>query len=387
MKRMIPGWILLALILFLPTIALAQNAQVKGQVFDRDGKPWPGVTVVLKSDTGRSFTLTTDKDGKFSQIGMSAGVYTFTLTQQAVGLNYSEKHQVQADQETDVTINFKQLIAQQGPSPEQQKQQEQQQTQFKNMKAHVDAGLAAIADSDELRKQLRAAPADQKAAIQDKLNTDYQTAVTELQQAEQSVGVKDTKNHAVVWSNLGVAYNLAGRFDDSVNAYQKAIDLNPQAGYYVGLSGSLANAAGEEKDPAAATSKINDAGADCDKATALDPTTTARCWKNIGIVLNNKGMFKDAIPALQKATTADAKDAQTWFLLGSAYTGMIDSKQEGDKVTFIIPPGTADAYQKCIDTDPNGPYAPQCKTMLDQLAAMGGGESTVVGSKKPAKKK
>ena len=55
---------------------------------------------------------------------------------------------------------------------------------------------------------------------------------------------------------------------------------------------------------------------------------------------------------------------------GSAFTGTIDSKQEGDKMTYIIPPGTNDAYQKCIDADPNGPYAAQCKTMLDSLAPM-----------------
>src|ERR1039457_7459550 len=92
------------------------------------------------------------------------------------------------------------------------------------MKAHVDAGVAALNDADELRKQLKAAPADQKAALQDKLNADYQTAISELQLGEQGVGAKDGKNHAVVWSNLGVAYNLTGRYDDGDAAYRKAID-------------------------------------------------------------------------------------------------------------------------------------------------------------------
>ena len=73
-------------------------------------------------------------------------------------------------------------------------------------------------------------------------------------------------------------------------------------------------------------------------------------------------------------------------MLGSAYTGSIDAKQEGDKMTYIIPPGTADAYQKCIDLDPSGPYAAQAKQNLDALAAMGGGESTAVGVR-PKKKK
>jgi predicted Zn-dependent protease len=131
---------------------------------------------------------------------------------------------------------------------------------------------------------------------------------------------------------------------------------------------------------------MNDAGADCDKAAALDPTSAGKCWKNIGIILSNKGDLKDAVPPLQKATQIDVKDAQAWYLLGSAYTGMIDSKQEGDKMVYVIPPGTADAYQKCIDADPTGPYAAQAKSMLDSLTAMGGGESTTVGEIKKKKK-
>ena len=391
MRRLIPAWIVLAIALLLPSIAAAQDVRVSGQVMDRDGKPWAGLTVVLKSDSGRTFTLKTDSNGKFSQIGLIPGIYTVTVISQADNLNYTEKHQLSSGQDNDIVINFKAILAQAGANPEQEKKQQEAANQFKNMKGHVDAGVAALNNADELRKQLKGAPADQKQAIQDQLKTAYETAVTELQQAEQAANAnpKDTKNHAVILSDLGVAYNLSGKYDDAVSSYQKAIDLNPQAGYYNGLSSSLANAAAAQTDPAAATAKISDAGAACDKASALqtppNPGDTARCWKNIGIVLSNKGNLKEAIPPLQKATQADAKDAQSWFLLGSAYTGTIDSKQEGDKMTYVIPPGTADAYQKCIDADPNGPYAAQCKSMIDTLATMGQGESTLVGARKKKK--
>ena len=275
---------------------------------------------------------------------------------------YTEKHQFASGEENDVTINFKSIVAQQaGGNPEQEKKQEEAANQFKNMKAHVDAGVAALSSAEDVRKQLKAASADQKPALEGQMKTDYQTAVTELQQAEQASAAnpKDTKNHAIILSDLGVAYSNSGQYDQAVGSYQKAIELNPQAGYYNGLSSSLANSAASQTDPAAVTSKIADAGAACDKASSLqtppNPTDTARCWKNIGIVLSNKGDLKEAIAPLQKATQADPKDAQGWYLLGSAFTGTIDSKQEGDKMTYIIPPGTNDAYQKCIDADPNGP--------------------------------
>ena len=53
-RRLIPVWIVLAIALLLPSIAAAQDVRVTGQVLDRDGKPWAGLTVVIKSDAGRS---------------------------------------------------------------------------------------------------------------------------------------------------------------------------------------------------------------------------------------------------------------------------------------------------------------------------------------------
>ena len=388
MRRVIRVCAMLVIGLAFATIAGAQNGHVMGQVIDRDGKPWPDVTVVLKADTGQTLTLKTDKDGKYSQIGLRGGLYTFTLTEAAHGLNFTEKHQISSEGDTEINFNFKLMAAQQGPSAEQQKAQAESQNKFKEMQTHFNAGKAAMDDSATLRAQFKAAAADQKSGIQDKMNADYQTAIAEFQQAEQGVTAKDVKNHAIVWANLGQAYESAGRFDDASNAYQKAIEMQPLPEYYTQAATALANVAAGQTDPAVSSSKIAEANADCDKAAALDPTKAAgvRCWKNVGIVLNNKGDFKDSVAPLLKATEADPKDAQWWFLLGSAYTGTIGAKHEGDKMTYVIPPGTADAYQKCIDLDPNGPYAAQAKQNLDALAAMGGGESTAVGVR-PKKKK
>ncbi|HEV3482972.1 MAG TPA: carboxypeptidase regulatory-like domain-containing protein, partial [Candidatus Acidoferrales bacterium] len=273
MRRLIPAWIVLAIALLLPSIAAAQDVRVSGQVLDRDGKPWAGLTVVIKSDSGRSFTLKTDNNGKFSQIGLTPGVYSVTVISQANNLNYTEKHQFSSGEDNDVTINFKAILAQQSTAnPEQEKKKEEAANQFKNMKAHVDAGVAALSSAEDVRKQLKAASADQKTALEGQMKTDYQTAVTELQQAEQAAAAnpKDTKNHAIILSDLGVAYSNSGQYDQAVTSYQKAIELNPQQpGYYNGLSSSLANSAAAQTDPAAVTSKIADAGAACDKASAL----------------------------------------------------------------------------------------------------------------------
>jgi len=387
MKQFIRACAALIIVLAFASIAMAQNARVLGQVMDTDGKPWPGVTVVMKADTGRTVSATTDKDGKFTRLGLSAGLYTFILTEPTKGLNYNEQHQLVSGQDNTIMINFKEIMAQQAAAhPEEQKKQEEQVNAFKEMQTHFNAGRAALDQYDALHKQLLAASADQRGPIQDQINQGSQTAITELQLAEQGVQAKDVKNHAIVWASLALAYDHAEKYDDAVNAYQKAIDLQPDPSYYLNMSTAQARVAAAQTDPAAATAKMGEAGVDCDKASALDPSTASKCWKNIGIILSNKGDLKDAVTPLQKATQIDAKDAQAWYLLGSAYTGMIDSKQEGDKMVYVIPPGTADAYQKCIDADPNGPYAPQAKSMLDSLTAMGGGEATSVGEQKKKKK-
>jgi tetratricopeptide (TPR) repeat protein len=389
MKRLTRALIILAAILAGATIAAAQSGRVNGQVMDYEGKPWPDVTVVLKSDNGRTFTLKTDKNGEFTQIGLTVGLYTITLSNQAGTANLGMQQQVTGNGETNVAINFKTLKEQGkvGPNPEAVKQQQEQQNLFKEMQTHFVAGRTAMDDWDALHKQLSAAPADQKSALQDKMAADTKTAISEFQLAEQGVQPKDVKNHAVVWSNLAQAFDRANQPQDAVDAYQKAIDLQPAPSAYIAQGTALASVATSQTDPAVAQKKLEDASADCDKAASLDPTPGAAksCWKNIGIILSNKGDLKDAIPPLVKATTADPKDAQSWFLLGSAYTGTIDSKQEGDKMTYIIPPGTSDAYQKCVDADPTGPYSAQCKSMLDTLATMAGGDATSVGTRKKKK--
>jgi tetratricopeptide (TPR) repeat protein len=391
MKRLINAQIILAFVLLIAAVASAQNnGRIDGQVMDRTGAPYANVTVTVKNpDTGFSKTLTTDKAGKFTQIGLTPGTYAITVTNEKDNVNFTQQVALTAGQDLPVTIDLKQAAAEAAANPEAQKKISEEANLFKEMKVHFDAGLAALTDAGDVRKQLASAPADQKSGLQDKLNTDYQTAITELGQAEKGVSPKDPKNHAVVLANLAQAYDFSKKYDDAVATYQKAIDLQPSAALYSNMSTSQTNAALAVKDPAGMQQKLTDANGDCDKAIALDPTSAAKCWKNIGIVLTNSGHMAESVPPLQKATAADPKDAQSWFLLGGSLTAMTVPKQVGDKLTYDIPAGTTDAYQKCIDAAPTGPYAAQAKEALDNLAALSGGVSTTEGQKtapKPKKK-
>ena len=386
-KRLINIAMIFALSLCFAAIASAQGTTAAGTVLDVNGGPFADVTVTAKSDTGRVFTAKTDKDGKFSIPNVPDGMYSVTINHPTIpAAGYTQRFQKLAGNNIPWDINLKAVMAASGNG----EKAAADQAAFKGMKAHFDAATAAYTEADSTRKQLATAPADQKAALQATMSKDLDTALTEYQAAEQGVNTKDTQNHALIWANIGRVDDLQGKYDDAAGAYQKAIDLKPSPDYYSQMSTSIINAGVAQKDPAVLQQKVTDASGACDKAIAgADPATqqtvAQRCWKNMGIVLSNKGDLKQAIDPLQKATTAAPKDAQSWFLLGSAYTGTIESQTQGDKEVFVIPPGTTEAFQKCMDNDPNGPYAAQCKDALDGVNAMTGGESTKFGNAPPPK--
>ena len=386
MKKLVRIWGALVLALLFASIAVAQDSgRLDGEILDKEGKPYPDVTVAIKnSDTGQTYTVKTDKNGKFVQLGLRSAIYLVTLTNENDKLSYGPvKFQVDSSKDNNFKLSFKELVAETAAAhPEDAKKKEEEEDKFKTMKLHFQNGLTAMTEATDLQKQIRTAPADQRAPLQQKRTADCQTALTEFQQAEQGVGAKEVANHATVLQDLGAAYECAGRYDDAAAAFQKAIDLKPQAAYYSGLSTNLANSAAAQTDPKVTESKLAEAHAGCDKAAALDPAVGGTCYRNVGIVLNNKGRQKDAVAPLQKATQANPKDAQAWYLLGSALTAMMDCKQEGEKMTCTLAPGTEDAYQKCIDIDPSSALGKECKDNLDGARAAAGGTETTVSKKK-----
>lgn len=130
--------------------------------------------------------------------------------------------------------------------------------------------------------------------------------------------------------------------------------------------------------------KMPDATATCDKILAADPAAKnmqAGCYKNVAIVLTNKGKLADAIEPLQKATQLNPQDALAWKLLGDALTNTITSKSEGGRMVYVIPPGTVEAYQGYLQLEPSGPYAGQVRAALEGFAQLAKPASTPAETK------
>ncbi len=373
MKRTLVAWGALAIALILlysPKAAAQFGDTLRGEVIDTQGKPFADLEVQVRNESGQNFTVKTDKNGAFTLSHLSPGLYTVSIHNPQV--NYSSQVQVRSDVENKVTINLKEIAAKQGINVEAMKQKEEQEKQFTNMKAHFDAGVAAMTEAGALKTQLATTAADQRAPMKEKMSGLYQTAVTELETAERGAEAGKDKNLATVQANLGTAYEAMGEYDKAAQEFGKAIDLKPmQAGYYIGWGTNLAR-----------SGKMQEAGAACDKAAAIDPANAGVCWRNVGIVLRLDNKMKEAVAPLQKATQVDPKNPDGWYLLGASLLAAMDYKQEGEKITYIVQPGTAEAYQKYLELAPTGPHAQEAKEALESLVALGQGVETKVSTRK-----
>lgn len=257
------------------------------------------------------------------------------------------------------------------------------------MKPHFANGNQAMQDAKAIRQLLQAAPSDQKPALLARMKEEYQTAISEYEQAIEEAEVRDEnglqvigligvirnglvsqqkavdmlvqdKDLPLILSNLGLAYSGVGQYQVAINSLEEAAMLKPAVGTYMELGTDLAQ-----------VSKTPEATAACDKILTVDPTAKnmqAVCYKNVAIVLTNKGKLLDAIAPLQKVTLLNPQDALSWKLLGDSLSNTITSKSQDGKIVYVIPPGTLEAYQRYLQLDPNGPYAGQVKSALEGFA-------------------
>jgi tetratricopeptide (TPR) repeat protein len=363
---------LAALVCALAPRAAAQNeGSISGQIMDITGKPWPDIGIQAVSDQGAKSDTKTDKDGKYSVRNLRSGVYTVYVQLPAPNKPFEVQCRVQGGNDVKVDVNFKDVVAKQGAEAQEAiKKQEEEKQKFQNMKGHFDAGVALLDQVKQAKADLGKAPTDQRDALKQQVADLSAKAVTELEGAKAAAPEKDPNLH-LIYARLADAYDVAGRTDDAIAAYKQAIEFKPTAAYYNNLGGIEGRAG-----------KIDEATAAYQKSAELDPINAAQAWRNFGITLYNASRLKEAVDPLKKSTALDPKNAQGWYLLGAALVGAMETKKVGDKLEFVIQPGTVEAYQKAVELDPNGTYGAQAKQGLDALQQIAPGIEMKVNTKK-----
>jgi tetratricopeptide (TPR) repeat protein len=164
---------------------------------------------------------------------------------------------------------------------------------------------------------------------------------------------------------LGAAQMNQGHYADSLDSYQRAIDLAQK------------DLAGKNAGPAAVAQiytaignanlklKKNDAAiAAYNKAAALSPNP-AVAYFNLCATMYNMGQpAAKTAAACDKAIAADPKKADAYFVKGSSLfgDGAVDKSNK-----FVVPPGAVEALKQYLVLAPDGPHAQDVKTMLDAL--------------------
>jgi len=102
----------------------------------------------------------------------------------------------------------------------------------------------------------------------------------------------------------GRSYDLAGRNDDAINAYQQAVTLKP-----------IMRVTTQSRQRARAPGKIDDARIAYTKSAELDPRSRLRV-RNFGIVVSVEPYAGRRRP---QRPEIDPKNAQSWYLLAPAW--------------------------------------------------------------------
>jgi len=357
--------------------ALAQTTgTVKGVCKDFDGKPIVQAQVLwLGTESGHKYTLKTNNKGEYFSLGIVPGKYNVTLSKDDKELFHYNGVPVGLDetvQDFDLKKEQTSQAQGQGLSAEQAAKAKEAAAKIENEKKTVGT----------LNDKLKAASAASEAG-------DYETAITTLTEANQIDATRD-----LIWFKLGDAYRMSAtkqtdsaeklkRYEMAATNYQKAIDLrtaSETAQKEADTNKKLAAYYNNLADADAKSNKVDDAMANYNKAAQLDPTTAATYLFNEGAVLTNAGKVDDAIVAFDKVIAADPNKAEAYYWKGVNLIGKATLK--GDKM--VAPEGTAEAFQKYLELQPEGKLAQPAK---DMLASIGATIETGFGNKKKPVKK
>jgi hypothetical protein len=69
--------------------------------------------------------------------------------------------------------------------------------------------------------------------------------------------------------------------------------------------------------------------------------------------------------AADKAVAADPTKVDAYYIKGQSLIQKATVDPKTQKI--VAPPGTADAYQKYLELAPNGPMAPEAKSILTEI--------------------
>jgi tetratricopeptide (TPR) repeat protein len=334
----------------------SQNtAQVEGKVLNA-GKPVPNAQITMTNgDNNRKYKVKADKNGAFMLIGVEFGRrYHIEVTGSNGEQLYAYDRPIMPPEgggPTQVTIDVSQAAEGQGGQASQPKYTKEQVDEMQKQKEKAENTNVLI-----------------KQAIDDMNAKNWSAALPILQQL-----VASDPNNWQYQQALGNTKLSLEQYEQAADAYAKGIqsaeaitNVDPKNPLTdpVKKKAGLAQMYTNEGNALLKLKKNNEAVAAFTKAASLDPNP-ATAYFNLCATQYNTGNVDGALDACDKAIAADPTKADAYFIKGSLLVG--ESKMENGKM--VPPPGAAEALNKYLELQPQGPHAADVKQMLDAIGS------------------
>jgi len=311
---------------------------IAGQVYDEQGQPLAGATIVIRGSERTELRLETETDpeGQFSQPDLQPGRYHLLLLREG-----------QILWSFPVTLPPK---------------QERLWVEIDLKKLHEAAQARRTLDPELERQQ----EADhQRQERQHLLQTYYNRGARHLREEEPEEALQEFQaalelepSRGTIHALMGTAYAAAKQTDAALEAYQRALELEPVEGAHHNNLGTLLVSAG----------RLPEALEHFRKAAQLDPDRAASYQFNLGAALLNAGRPDEAVSPLQHAIRSDPTLAVAHFFLGVALFCTSPPQASAEAPNRVAGRrGTEAAFQRYLQLEPEGEYAVAARDYLEQL--------------------
>jgi tetratricopeptide (TPR) repeat protein len=356
-----------------------EMGRIHGRVINPAGVPQKNGTVSLSVDGGEtlSYSFPVSPTGEYSgpaPPGEYTIVYRAPDTPEGKIVDYISGVEVVAGQDTaqDIDMTRQEFIARLSPDQQMQLQALRDANVAASSDAKRDAS-AIDADLQIVNLDLQAAGNARTTATQNlggsaaREDVDSMTAAIEnakLTEIE-TLMTKDAAadpTEPVVWIGLGSAEAGLRNYLDAESNFKKALDLAlkedpPRPEVVAAAQAGLG-------EVYARTLMVDDANAAFDAAAKADPSNAAKYLRSQAIAFFNAKNFDAQVDAADLAIKADPDQAILYYIKadGLAQNARVDPETN----KLVLPPGSADAYRKYLELDPNGPYAANAATILQR---------------------
>ncbi len=317
--------------------AQGEFGRILGDVTDATGNPIADVSIRIEGMVlGAKYRTKTGSDGKYVHAAVSTRE-AYRVIAQKEGFRGDFVENVTPRTRQKPTVGLVDFVLSPGQSGK---------MSFELTDEEKAAMVAEAVETERLLKLMAAVREEFNAGVQFYQQGQYEQAVESFK-----LGLAKDDSLPALWANLGNSYAKMSRYDEALEASQKAISLATaetlDAGFYQSLGGIYAAMGDTEK---AQEAYLKAAG----MVAEADPKAAAENYYNMAVTMINSGQNEAAAEALNKTLEADPSYAEAHYQLGLILLGT-----ELDQAVKHL--------ESYLEAAPNGPNSVVAKELIGQL--------------------